>query len=191
VRTVAVTNKPTKPRVPPAKRAELGPVNAVLMRVIQLGARTQNPPNLFTTLGRHRGLFRRWLLFAGSLMPGGKLPRVDTELVILRVSHLCDAPYEADYHRPMGRKAGLSQAQIDAVATAEPDPSAFSPRQRALIAAVDELHRDKLIGDDTFAALRGELSDRDLVELCMLAGHYEMLAGTINSLGIQRDARKR
>ena len=76
------------PRVAPGTRRQLGPVNAVLLRAIQLGARTANPPNLFATLGRHRGLFRRWLLFAGALMPGGKLPRADTELVILRVAHL-------------------------------------------------------------------------------------------------------
>ena len=178
------------PRVRPAPRSELGPVNALLLRVIHLGARTRNPPNLFATLGRHRGLFRRWLLFASALMPGGKLPRADTELVILRVSHLSGCAYEADYHRPMGRKAGLTQAQIEAVAADEIDATDWSDRQAAILRAVDELHRDRRIGDRTFASLRTELSDRDLVELCMLAGHYEMLAGTINSLGIQRDEHK-
>jgi AhpD family alkylhydroperoxidase len=190
-RPVSVSDKAAAPRVAPATRDELGPVNALLLRVIQRGTRTANPPNLFATLGRHRGLFRRWLFFAGALMPRGKLPRADTELVILRVSHLTGCPYEADYHVPMGRKAGLSAAQVDAVARDEIDPADWSPRQAAIVAAVDELHRDSRIGDETFAALRGELSDRDLVELCMLAGHYEMVAGTINSLGIQRDEHRR
>ena len=188
---MAVTNKATGPRVGPASRRELGPVNALIVRLIHLGARTEKPPNLFTTIGRHRGLFRRWLMFAGAMMPGGKLPRIDTELVILRVSRLSGCAYEADYHRPMGRKAGLTPAQIDAVAVDEIDPAGWSPRQVAIVRAVDELHRDRRIGDDTFASLRGELSDRDLVELCLLAGHYEMLAGTINSLGIERDEHKR
>ena len=189
---VAAIHNRAGARVPPATRSELGPVNALLLRVIHLGARTQNPPNLFATLGRHRGLFRRWLMFAGALMPRGKLPRPDTELVILRVSHLCDCAYEADYHRPMGRKAGLSAEQIEAVDRDEIDPSAWSPRQAAILRAVDELHRDNVIGDEAFAALRDAgLGDRDLVVLCLLAGHYEMLAGTINSLGIERDQRKR
>src|SRR3954471_13153381 len=178
-------------RVPPATRSELGPVNALILRVIHRGARTVNPPNLFATLGRHRGLFRRWLMFAAALMPRGKLPRADTELVILRVSHLTACPYEADYHVPMGRKAGLTAAQTEAVARDEIDPPDWSPRQAAIIAAVDDLHRERRIADDTFAALRPELSDRDLVELCFLQGHYEMVAGTINSLGIQRDQHKR
>jgi len=185
------TVPPVATRVPPATRSELGPVNALILRVIHRGTRTVNPPNLFATLGRNRGLFRRWLMFAAALMPRGKLPREDTELVILRVSHLADCPYEADYHVPMGRKAGLSAAQTDAVARDDIDPADWSPRQRAILAAVDELHRDRRIGDETFAALRGDLSDSDLVELCMLVGHYEMIAGTINSLGIQRDQHKR
>jgi len=179
-------------RVPPANRSDAGPVNALLLRVIKLGARTHNTPNLFATLARNRGLFRRWLIFAGALMPGGKLPRKDTELVILRVSHLTGCAYEADYHGPMGRKAGLSQAQVDAAARDEVDPSDWSPRQLAILRATDELHRDRVIGDETFASLRDAgLSDRDLVEFCMLHGHYEMLAGTMNSLGVQRDQHKR
>jgi alkylhydroperoxidase family enzyme len=155
-------------------------------------AKTPGGLNLFATLGRHRGLFRRWLLFAGSLMPGGKLPRPDTELVILRVSHRCGAPYEADYHRPMGREAGLTEAQVDGAAVDALDPAVYSQRQLALLRAVDELHDARRISDETFAALRAAgLSDRDLVELCLLAGHYEMLAGAINSLGIERDEHPR
>ena len=65
---------------------DLGWRNFVVTRV--LGAATGGrPANVFTTLGRHEHLFRRWLRFAGALMPGGRLPRVDTELLILRVAH--------------------------------------------------------------------------------------------------------
>jgi AhpD family alkylhydroperoxidase len=178
-------------RVPPASRSEAGPLNALLLRVIKLGARTENTPYLFSTLARHRGLFRRWLIFAGALMPGGKLPRADTELVILRVAHLTGAEYEADYHRPMGRKAGLTREQIEAVDRGDLDPADWSERQLAILRATDELHAERQIGDEAFASLRSAgLDDRDLVELCMLQGHYEMIAGTINSLGIQRDRHK-
>jgi len=177
-------------RVPPAKRSEVGPLNALLLRVIKLGAGTENTPYLFSTLARHRGLFRRWLIFAGALMPGGKLPRSDTELVILRVAHLTGAEYEADHHRPMGRNAGLTQQQIEAVDRDELDPSDWSARQLAILRASDELHADRQIGDGSFAELRRHLSDRDLVELRMLHGHYEMIAGTVNALGIPRDRHK-
>ena len=44
---------------------DIGLVNAAINRVIHAGARTKNPPRLFYTLARHRGLYRRWLMFAG------------------------------------------------------------------------------------------------------------------------------
>ncbi len=180
----------TTPRVNPAQRGELGAINFLLTGIAHRVAKTKAPPNLFTTMGRHRSLFRRWLFFAGKLMPGGDLPRKDTELVILRVSHRTGCPYEAGHHRPMARKAGLSQGQIDALEADAIDESLWSERQVALIRAVDELHANRRIGDETFGALRSELSDRDLVELCMVEGHYEMLAGLINSLGIQEDVHR-
>ena len=75
-----------RPRVAPGTRRQLGLVNNAIARLA--GRATGGaPPNIFTTLGRHRRLFRRWLWFAGALMPGGRLPRVETELVILRVAH--------------------------------------------------------------------------------------------------------
>ena len=61
------------------------------------------------------------------------------------------------------------------------------PARGALLRAADALHADRTIGDDLWAALRAGCSDVELIELCLLVGHYEMLAMTINSLGIQPD----
>ena len=57
------------PRIRPGNLRDLGLVNGLLARA--LGAASGGPPpNIFLTLGRHRSLFRKWLLFAGGLMPG-------------------------------------------------------------------------------------------------------------------------
>jgi AhpD family alkylhydroperoxidase len=178
------------PRIGPAGREELGPLNALLVRIAGRVAGTTAPPNLFTTMGRNRRMFRLWLLFAGTLMPRGGLPRRDTELVILRVAHLTGAEYEAVHHRRMALAAGLSAAQVDAIGGDDAAAAPFSPRQQLLLRAVDVLAADDAIGEPTFAELRGELTDRDLVELCMLAGHYRMLAGLINSLRIEPDVHR-
>ena len=57
-----------------------------------------------------------------------------------------------------------------------------------MLRAVDELGRDNVIADATWAQLRADYDERQLIELCMLAGHYVMLAGTLNSLGVQPDS---
>jgi alkylhydroperoxidase family enzyme len=184
------TNPSPAPRVRPATREELGFVNSILTGVSARAAGITKPLNLFTTVGRHRSLFRRWLLFAGALMPGGKLPRADTELVILRVSHRTGAEYEAVHHRRIGKSVGLTDEMIEAVTVDDLTAGPWSERQRLLLRAVDELHDETRISEETFAGLRSELSDNDLVELCMLAGHYTMVAGLINSLQIESDTHK-
>ncbi len=154
--------------------------------MIARGAGTRTPPHVFTTLARHRRLFRAWLRFAGRLMPGGTLPRPDAELVILRVAHRCGSEYEWRHHERIGRASGLEPEQVDA-ARDFGGAAALSARQALLVRAVDELHDTRTITDATWAALAEELSERQLIELPLLAGHYEMLAMTLNSLRVQPD----
>ena len=52
-----------------------------------------------------------WLGFARRLMPFGKLPRRDTELVILRVAHLRGCDYEWHHHVRLGKRAGVGPGQ--------------------------------------------------------------------------------
>jgi alkylhydroperoxidase family enzyme len=160
-------------------------LNSVIVRIIGLALRRQ-PPHVFTTLARHRRLFRRWLWFAGALMPRGTLPRRDSELVILRVAHNTDSEYEREQHEQIGRAVGLSDEEIARVREG-PGAAGWSERQAALLEASDELHANREIGDELWERLRAMLDERELIELCMLVGHYEMLAMTLNSLRVQPD----
>jgi AhpD family alkylhydroperoxidase len=172
-------------RVAPGGRREVGVFAWGVSRVAgRVGGTT--PPNLFLTLGRHRKLFRGWLRFAGRLMPGGRLPRRDTELVILRVAHLRSCSYEFDHHVRLGRRAGLGAAEIERVVEG-PDAAGWSPREHALLAAVDRLHHDQDLDDAAWSSVRNHLDEREAIELCMLVGHYEMLATVIAALRIQPD----
>jgi alkylhydroperoxidase family enzyme len=176
------------PRVPPGTRAEIGALNAVIVQVLRLAGGTRRPPNLFTTLARHRRLFRPWLRFAGALMPGGKLPRIDSELVILRVAHNCRSEYEWRHHERLGPAAGLTEVQVEAIRAADaPDSPLLSDRQRLLLRAADELHDARELSDQLWAQLSDQLTEVELIELCMLVGHYEMLAMTLNSLRVAPD----
>jgi AhpD family alkylhydroperoxidase len=171
------------PRVPPGGKEEIGRVNWAIARV--LGVATGGPPpHVFTTLARHRRIFRPWLRFAGRLMPGGTLPRAETELVILRVARVTGSEYEWAQHVKLGRAAGLSDAEIERVRLGADAPG-WTTRQAMLLRAVDELHDHDRIGDELWAQLAREHSDAELIELCLLVGQYIMLAMTLNSLGVQ------
>ena len=179
----------TEPRIAPGSRDDLGLLTWGATRIAGRALRTE-PPKLFTIMGRHRGLLRGWLFFAGRLMPGGKLPRRDTELVILRVAHLRDCAYEHHHHVRLGKRAGLTGADL---ARVEEGPGApgWTPREEAILTAVDELHATGDLGDATWQRLQGFLSERDLIELVLLAGHYEMLATFIGTLRIAPDGPAR
>ncbi|MGN6108525.1 MAG: carboxymuconolactone decarboxylase family protein, partial [Kofleriaceae bacterium] len=97
---------PRAPRIAPGRIRELGAVNWLICRALSRLAGVREA-QLFTTLGRHRSLFRAWLAFAGHLMPGGALSRRDSELAILRVAHLRGCAYELAHHRRLGRRVGL------------------------------------------------------------------------------------
>jgi AhpD family alkylhydroperoxidase len=174
------------PRVVPGDRADVGIRAWALSRALGAVSRT-NPPNLFLTLGRHRRLFRGWLRFASRLMPRGRLPRRETELAILRVAHLRRCRYEFEHHVRIGRRSGVADADIRRV-LAGADAGGWTPREAAILAAVDELHADGDLRDETWDRLRAHLVDeQELIELVMLVAHYEMLATTIVTLGIQPD----
>ena len=174
-----------RPRIAPGTRRQVGLVNAAILRAVGLGVGGR-APNVFTTLARHRVLFRRWLLFAGALMPGGKLPRRDSELVILRVAHNTGSEYEWAQHERLGRIAGLGEEEIARV-RAGAGAGDWSQRQALLLAAVDELHAGDRIAAATWDGLCRHLDEIELIELCMLAGHYAMLAGALNTLEVQSD----
>jgi AhpD family alkylhydroperoxidase len=175
-------------RIRPGNRRQIGWVNAGIVRVLGL-ATGGRPPNVFTTLARHHGLFRRWLWFAGALMPGGKLPRVDTELVILRVAANTGCEYEWGHHEQFGKRAGLSAEEIERVRSG-PGAPGWSERQTLFLRAADEMHAAGRIGDELWGRLALQLDEVRLIELCMLIGHYEMLAMTLNTLGVEPEHPK-
>lgn len=173
------------PRLAPGTAREIGRLNFLIARALGL-ATGGGPPNVFTTLSRHRRLFRPWLRFAGALMPGGSLSRADSELVILRVASNTGSQYESQQHERLAVGAGLSAEEVKQVAEGPQAPS-FSERQRLLLRAADELHSNRDISDELWDELRPLLGDKQLIELCMLVGHYEMLAMTLNALRVQPD----
>lgn len=176
-------------RIAPGTRSEIGTTGWAFARVAGLVAGT-GPPNVFLTLGRHRRLFRGWLRFAGRLMPGGLLPRRETELVILRVAHLAGSVYEIAHHERLGRRAGLGTDDLERVRLG-PDEAGWSPRERVLLATADALHERRDLDDAEWTALRAHLDEREAIELCLLAGHYEMLATVLTTLRVELDVPRR
>lgn len=173
------------PRIPPGGWREVGPFVALFARVAGRVQGTE-PPAVFLTLGRHRRLFWGWLHFAGRLMPGGRLSRRESELVILRVASRRGSSYELTQHRRLGRRAGLSADEVAAIEAGSVE-GAFSAREVLLLRAADELLAGGDLTDGLWSELGGQFDDRERIEIVLLVGHYAMLATALHTLRVQPD----
>jgi 4-carboxymuconolactone decarboxylase len=174
--------RPTVPRIPPLPEAERDDADRELLDQTASGA-AGDAANIFTTIVRHRRLFRRWSPFGGVLLTG-KLPPRDRELMILRTGWLCRARYEWGQHVRLGLIAGLSEEEIQRIIEG-PEAEGWSDLEAALLRATDELHDDACISDPTWAVLAAAYSTEQLIEVPMLIGQYHLVSFTLNSLGVQ------
>ncbi|AKU17304.1 carboxymuconolactone decarboxylase family protein [Luteipulveratus mongoliensis] len=172
-------------RIGPGTRREMGLPAYVMTRVAGKVTHTE-PPAIFTTLARTRKTYWGWLGFAATLMPFGSLHRRESELVILRTAHRKGSDYEWAHHERLGRRAGLSRNEIEALG--REDAGDWSPREATLIAATDELLRDDDLSDAMWTRVREHLDERESIELLLLIGHYAMLATTLSTLRISPDS---
>jgi 4-carboxymuconolactone decarboxylase len=108
----------------------------------------------------------------------GALPDALRELLILWVARELGAAYEWVKHEPVARKAGVSADVIEAIRTRQKPPGLDGLQQAALAAAQCVLQRQSIpqvVQDELTEAL----GLAGMVELVVLCGFYEMIAGVI------------
>jgi alkylhydroperoxidase family enzyme len=179
-----MSSEPARIPAAPGLR-DLGVFNWVFCK---LAAHRQRVPqaHLFTTLGQHKRLMWAWLPFGGMLLSGGKLPKRDTELVILRVAYLRNSQYELQHHRRIAKHAGLDDATQARIFDG-PGADGLTDRQRALLTATDELLGTRTLSDATWAKLSAHLDRPRLIEFVTLASQYDALAASLSALRVPPD----
>src|SRR4051794_33914503 len=181
LRTLVPPRADAPVRVAPADVRKLRP----LARVTAVGSARvlrSEPANIFRVLGRHPSLFRAWLRYSSKLMPRGKLPRRDAELVILRVAWRTGAAYEWHQHVLLGARAGLGEGEIERAASE--DVAGWGARDSMLVSATDELLASSRLSDETWAAVERDLDVPSAIELCILVGQYQGLGTALGGLGV-------
>src|SRR5436305_289160 len=156
-----VSSTSEAPRIPPLPTEQQDQQARELLDGVSAGSAPAS--NIFSTLVRHPGLFRRWLPFGGKLLGGGKLPARDRELLILRTGWLCRAEYEWAQHREISKSIGITDQEIARVREG-PDAQGWEPFEATLMRAVDELHSDSTISTGTWAKLGQHYDEKQLIE---------------------------
>jgi alkylhydroperoxidase family enzyme len=104
------------------------------------------------------------------------------EIVIIRMGHLAGSAYVLRQHVPaLALADGLTLEECDALADWRAS-KCFSERERAVLAYTDTMTRDITVPDDVFAEVRRHFNDREIVELTVLIGSYNMNARVLQAL---------
>jgi 4-carboxymuconolactone decarboxylase len=170
----------TAPRIDPPRINPLAPD-----AVTHLLGETR-PLNIFLTLAKNEELFTSFLSLGSYLLSRkGTIPRREREIVILRVGWRCGSDYEFGQHTLIGKHVGLTDDEIARLATDGTD--GWSAEDAALVTMSDDLCRDDVVSDPTWARLAERWSEPQLLELLVLAGFYRLVSGFLRSAGVQRE----
>jgi len=176
---------PSKPRIAPLPEAQW---SEDARKVIEPTRQMSGGKvfNVFSTLAHHPHLLKRWMVFANHVLVKTTLPPREREILILRAGWLCGSEYEWGQHVVIGRASGLTDDDIERISVG-PDAPGWSAADAALLRAADELHRDSCISDATWGVLQSRLTTEQILDVIFTVGQYAMLAGALNSLGVQLD----
>ena len=140
------------------------------------------PPNLYKCLGNHPKLIEAWTEFSKTLRYDTRTPRPLRELVILRGAQLIRSEYEWAQHLPMARKAGVREAQIDALANWRSSPE-FDAREKAALALGEAVSACR-VTDEVHAEAMRHFDAHDYVEIALVAAFYAMVGRMLDAMGV-------
>jgi AhpD family alkylhydroperoxidase len=142
--------------------------------------------NLHLTLAHAPAVMRARRALANALRYDAVTPRALRELAIVRTAQIAGGDYELNQHLPMALAAGLTQAQIDEIATWRAS-KLFDDKQRALLAYVEAVAHGGDVDDATYDAFARFFTPQEIVELTTAITAYYAGALFAKALRIKLD----
>jgi alkylhydroperoxidase family enzyme len=174
-------------RVPPLDDTALDARTQALVNRLQAfhGLPPQKKAHdFYGMLARSPGTFAAFLDMGTVLSTDSTIGGRERELAVLRVGWLCGGPFVWGEHVIVARREGITPEEIERVIEGS-QADGWGAKDRALLAAVEELHTDAMIADATWAELSRHFDERQLVELLMLVGHYHLTVFVQNALRVR------
>ena len=171
------------PRIEPLGPEEMDEDSRELVRAIRAsaGAADVNQlPEFMRTMIKHPALFKLQMEM-GNLLYNGKIPQRERELAILRNAWICRAPFEWGQHVIIARRIGISAEEIERAQVGS-SVGGWSRHEWAVIKAVEELHGNTAISQETWDVLAETWDEAQLIEFCQMIGQYVATAFVQNSI---------
>lgn len=138
---------------------------------------------VYCTLAHHESLFHAIGAVMAHLLVDCSLTDRSREIVIVRACLQDQGAYPYRQHVGIAANHGVSPSDLDQLAGA--DPMLDDPSDQALVAAVDELHRDNDISDETWALVLEHHGTNGAMDLVVTAGFYGVVSLLLNAAHTQ------
>ena len=146
------------------------------------------PLNIFRMLAHADSAFIPYLAFAGALLAQLELDPKLRELAILLVAARTGAEYEWVQHVGIATALGVPDAQIAAVHRGDLEADCLNADAKSVLCFTSEVLERPRVEDAAFAALSSRFPPRQIVELLLVIGSYQMLARVMTTVDIDLDA---
>ncbi|WP_238013267.1 carboxymuconolactone decarboxylase family protein [Dactylosporangium sp. AC04546] len=115
---------------------------------------------------------------------GSRLPARACEIAILLVGHARDSPFELYAHQRAGAAAGLTGADLAALADGR-EPAALSEVESCVLRTTRLVLDRGSLDDEQFRDAAGVLGEAGLFELVTIIGYYTMVAWQLAVFDVQ------
>jgi 4-carboxymuconolactone decarboxylase len=129
-------------------------------------------------MARRRGHLTSYLRYETTF------PKSIQELAIITTARAMDCPYVWNAHAPAARRAGVSDALVDALRDRRPLPP-MSPAEAAVVNYALEFFQTHKVSQPTFQAALDQFGAQHLTELTALMGNYAQTAFFLNAFEVQ------
>lgn len=139
--------------------------------------------NVFLAMTQTPDLLDGFLTYANALRASCLNPKL-RELAILTVGYCTDSTYEIAHHQSHAQKAGVSEAQLKAVARFD-DAPLFSAQEKAVMAFARESTQKVDVSEATWHAVAESLSEPELIALTLTVAWYNSGVRLMGALAIE------
>jgi 4-carboxymuconolactone decarboxylase len=166
-------------RLPPIAEAQLTPEQRDAIAAFK-SARGADVTGPFQPLLRSPELMTRTRAMGDYLRYKSALPPRLSEFVILVTAREWTQQYEWNAHYPIALKAGLKPEIANAIADGR-RPASMSDEEAALYDLCQELDRNKMVTDATYAKALKLFGEKGVVDAIGIHGYYTLLAMVLNT----------
>jgi alkylhydroperoxidase family enzyme len=146
------------------------------------------PANIFNMMAHAETCVKPVMKLGGTLLGKLELDPKLRELCLLHAVKLECGEYEWVQHVPIARDLGCTEAQIAALGKGDDGAACFDAREKAALQFTREVVVDVRASEAALSDVRQHLSEREIVELILMAGFYITLARLTETLGIETEA---